>query len=159
LPLAENYFWRLYMTGQYSFECCPEYLKRDGFARLKAGRVDCIRVHTGTLLEFLEQYPGPISRFVLLDHMDWLSNQDNPVLSRQWQALVERASPDARVLWRSGGLRIDYVDPIEVNSDGKKRRLGDLLCYHQDLAERLHQHDRTGTYGSFYIADLVQGNR
>ena len=133
--------------------------KETGLWQLKAGRVDCIRVHTGTLLDFLEQYRGAISRFVLLDHMDWLSSLDNPILGRQWQALVERASPDARVLWRSGGLRVDYVDPIEVKSGGKKRRLGDLLCYHHALAQRLHRHDRVGTYGSFYIADLVQRNR
>jgi S-adenosylmethionine-diacylglycerol 3-amino-3-carboxypropyl transferase len=156
LPLADNYFWRVYLTGCYTPQCCPEYLTREGFAQLKAGGVDCVRVHTGSLLTFLERYPGPISRFVLLDHMDWLSSHDNPVLGKEWQALVERAAPNARVLWRSGGTRVDYVDPIEVKSGGRKRRLGDLLRYHHALAHRLHQQDRVHTYGSFYIADLVQ---
>jgi S-adenosylmethionine-diacylglycerol 3-amino-3-carboxypropyl transferase len=155
LPLADNYFWRVYMTGRYTPECCPNYLKREGFAQLKAGRVDCLHLQTGSLLGFLEQHPGKINKFVLLDHMDWLSNNANPILRRQWQALVDRAAPDARILWRSGGLRVDYVDPIEVKSGGKQKRLGDLLCYQRELAEKLHQQDRVNTYGSFYIADLA----
>src|SRR5271165_4897030 len=114
LPLEDNYFWRVYLTGYYTPECCPEYLKQEGFAQLKAGRVDSIRVHTGSILGFLENYPSTISRFVLLDHMDWLSSNNNPVLRQQWQALLDHATPDARILWRSGGLKVDYVDPIEV---------------------------------------------
>jgi S-adenosylmethionine-diacylglycerol 3-amino-3-carboxypropyl transferase len=156
LPLRDNYFWRVYLTGQYTPDCCPEYLTRNGFAQLKAGRVDCVRVYTGALLNFLEHYPATISRFVLLDHMDWLSSLDNPILGRQWQALVDRAAPDARVVWRSGGLYVDYVDPIEVKSRGRTKRLGDILHYHRALARQLHQQDRVGTYGSFYIADLFQ---
>jgi S-adenosylmethionine-diacylglycerol 3-amino-3-carboxypropyl transferase len=156
LSLADNYFWRVYLSGNYTAECCPEYLKKENFGRLKAGQVDCIRVHTGTLLDFLSRYPGTISRFVLLDHMDWLSSHNNPILKRQWQALVDRAAPDARALWRSGGLRVDYVDPIEVKTRGHMRRLGDILQYHHALAADLHRQDRVNTYGSFYIADLVQ---
>jgi len=155
LPLEDNYFWRVYLTGRYTPECCPEYLKKEGFEQLKAGRVDCIRVHTDSILGFLEQYPGTLSRFVLLDHMDWLSSNNNPVLRKQWQALLDHATPDARVLWRSGGLKVDYVDPIEVKSNGKRQKLSDILKYNVGLAEKLHQQDRVNTYGSFYIADLA----
>ena len=42
LPLADNYFWHVYMTGRYRRECCPEYLKEANFDRLKAGLVDRI---------------------------------------------------------------------------------------------------------------------
>jgi len=27
LPLSNNYFWRVYLTGRYDRECCPEYLR------------------------------------------------------------------------------------------------------------------------------------
>ena len=65
------------------------------------------------------------------------------------------------VRWRSNGhFGLIIIDPIGGSyRGGKKRRLGDLLHYHQDLAERLHELDRTGTYGSFYIADLVASDR
>ena len=154
IPLHDNYFWRVYLTGQYTPDCCPEYLKEDNFHRLKAGLADRIQLYTGTLLEFFEKYPGQISRFVLLDHMDWLSTRPQ-LLARQWQALVRRAAPSTRILWRSGALKVDYVDPIRVEVQGRQRYLGDVLQYHQDLAERLHGQDRVNTYGSFYIADLM----
>jgi len=68
LPLTDNYFWRVYITGSYTPGCCPEYLKPDNFQRLKAGLVDCIHVHTDTLQGFLEKYREEVSRFVLLEH-------------------------------------------------------------------------------------------
>ena len=67
---------------------------------------------------------------------------------------MDRAAPNARVLWRSGGLTVDYIDPIEVEVGGRRRRLGELLVYHRDLAAELHARDRVHTYGSFHIADL-----
>ena len=27
LPLKDNYFWRVYLTGNYTHECCPRYLE------------------------------------------------------------------------------------------------------------------------------------
>ena len=63
--------------------------------------------------------------------------------------------PNTRILWRSGGLYVDFIDPIPVQVSGQEYRLGDLLTYHQDLAEELHARDRVHTYGSFYIADLA----
>ena len=40
IPLKENYAWRVYLTGEYSPEACPEYLKRENFERLKQGVAD-----------------------------------------------------------------------------------------------------------------------
>jgi S-adenosylmethionine-diacylglycerol 3-amino-3-carboxypropyl transferase len=155
LPMHDNYFWRVYLNGSYSRECCPEYLKADNFARLKEGLVDCVSVHTSSILDFLEGNPGQISRFVLLDHMDWLSTFRQRILDRQWQGIVDRAAPRSRLLWRSGGMRVDYVDPIEVTVAGRRRRVGELLTYDHNLAAELHPRDRVHTYGSFYIADLA----
>lgn len=156
LPLRDNYFWRVYCHGEYTADCCPEYLKPDNFARLKAGLMDRISVHTASILDFLARHPGRISRYVLLDHMDWLSTFRYPVLEREWQAIVDHAAPGCRVIWRSGGLRVDYVDPISVTAaDGRPRRVGELLTYHPELAAQLHARDRVHTYGSFYIADLA----
>ena len=154
IPLHDNYFWRVYLTGQYTPDCCPEYLKEENFHKLKAGLADRIQLYTGTLLEFFEKYPGQISRFVLLDHMDWLSTRPH-LLARQWQALLERAAPRTRILWRSGALKVDFVDPIRLEVNGRQQYLGDVLSYHKTLADQLHRQDRVNTYGSFYIADLM----
>ncbi|TWU64874.1 DUF3419 family protein [Crateriforma conspicua] len=154
MPLKDNYFWRVYLTGEYTPECCPEYLRADNFSALKAGLVDRIKVHTSTVEGFLRQHDRPISRYVLLDHMDWLYDRFPDLLVSEWQAIIDRASAEARVLWRSAALQVDFVDPLQVTIDGKPVRVGDLLTYQNELAASLHQDDRVNTYGSFYIADL-----
>ena len=154
LPLRDNYFWRVYLTGQYTPECCPEYLRRENFERLKSGLAERISVHTTSVLDFLTNYQGQISRFVLLDHMDWLATVAPGVLKSQWQAIIDRSAPQARVIWRSGGLHSRFVDAVEVRSNGQLCRVGDVLRYHRSLADALHARDRVHTYGSFHIADL-----
>ena len=155
LPLSDNYFWRVYMTGQYTHECCPEYLREENFRKLKDGLVDCISVHTNSVQGFLEANEVEISRYVLLDHMDWMSGKYFSWLESEWQAIVDRAASGARIIWRSGGLRTDFVDRVCVNFDGTSCRLEQVLNYHRELARQLHARDRVHTYGSFHIANLA----
>ena len=155
LPLGDNYFWRVYLTGEYSAECCPEYLRPDNFQLLKDGLVDRVSTHTDSVQGFLEKHDGNISKYILLDHMDWLSDRFFPLLESEWQAIVDRAAPRSRVIWRSGGLKTDFIDRIEVNVNGQATRARDLLTYNEELAEELHEKDRVHTYGSFYIAELA----
>ena len=154
LPMKDNYFWRVYMNGEYSRECCPEYLKAENFQRLKDGLVERVSTHTDSVQGFLEKHEGTISRFILLDHMDWLSDRFFPLLESEWQAIVDRAAPDARLIWRSGGLRTDFIDQIQVCRNGQLQPVSPLLNYNVELANQLHEIDRVHTYGSFYIADL-----
>ncbi len=154
LPMQDNYFWRVYLTGQYTPECCPEYLKKENFEPLKDGIADKVSTHTNSALGFMESHTGKISRFILLDHMDWLYSNYKQVLADEWQGIVNRATDDAKVLWRSAGLTCDFVDPIEVQINGTKHKMGDLLKYKTELAAQLHPIDRVNTYGSFYITDL-----
>ena len=154
VSFADNYFWRVYLTGEYTRECCPSYLQLENFQRLKEGLVDRISTHTTTLLDFLKHRHVEISRYVLLDHMDWLHEQHHDILQAQWQTIVDQASPQARVIWRSAALEVDFIDPIKVNHDGEETELGSLLSYHDGLAEHLHVQDRVNTYASFYIADI-----
>ena len=155
LPISDNYFWRVYLTGEYTDHCCPEYLKPENFQALKDGLVDRVSTHTDSVEGFLRKNEVAISRFVLLDHMDWLSTQFYPLLESEWQAILMRAAPNARVLWRSGGLKTDFVDRVNIRMHGQQRELGEMLTYHPELAAELHERDRVHTYGSFYIADLA----
>lgn len=155
LPIHDNYFWRVYITGSYTPQCCPEYLKPDNFQKLKADDISNVSVHTDSVQGFLEKGDEPISRFVLLDHMDWLSDHFFPLLESEWQAILGRAAPGTRVLWRSGGLRTDFLDRVQVTHGGKQLLLPELLTYHEQQAQELHELDRVHTYGSFYIADLA----
>jgi S-adenosylmethionine-diacylglycerol 3-amino-3-carboxypropyl transferase len=154
LPLQDNYFWRVYLTGKYTPDCCPEYLKEGNFELLRS-RLDRVTTHTNSLLGFLKQSPEQITRYVLLDHMDWMYANFQEILREEWQAIVDRAGPGTRLIWRSASLQVDFVDPITVTRNGAQYRMGDLLRYDHELAARLHPIDRVNTYGSFYIAHLL----
>jgi S-adenosylmethionine-diacylglycerol 3-amino-3-carboxypropyl transferase len=155
LPINDNYFWRVYITGKYTPTCCPEYLKAENFQLMKDRNVENISVHTESVQGFLDKNDAPISRFVLLDHMDWLSDHFFPLLESEWQSILKRATPKARVLWRSGGLRTDFINDVSVLHEGKPILLPELLTFNEALAAELHERDRVHTYGSFYIADLA----
>jgi len=150
--LADNYFWRVYITGRYRHDCCPEYLKRENFERLKYGLVDRIAAHTMTVTEFLHAHDEPISRFVLLDHMDWMSSYHPAALIEEWEAIRLRAAPRARILLRSAHARPAYLDAIRIGPDREKLR--DAFRFMDDMAGALQPQDRVHTYPGFVIADV-----
>jgi len=159
LPIIDNYFWRVYATGSYTKTCCPDYLKEENFNALKGGLVDRIDIITDTVADFLNWYDGTISRYVLLDHQDWLCGRLYPYLIAEWNAILAKAAPKTRIIWRSGGLSTEYIDAVPVDFGGKQQMLGELLNYNWEEATRLHKLDRVHTYGSFYIADLRRDDR
>jgi S-adenosylmethionine-diacylglycerol 3-amino-3-carboxypropyl transferase len=147
LPARDNYFWSVYVHGRYTRECCPEYLKPAGFAALKAGLADRIMWHTATVTEFLERGSEPISRFVLLDHMDWMGAHHPHLLLEEWQAISRRAAPSARVIFRSAHRNPPYLDAIRIGD----KRLRDHLVFDDALAAELTRGDRVHTYAGFHI--------
>ncbi|QDU11399.1 DUF3419 family protein [Gimesia aquarii] len=153
--LQDNYFWRVYLTGSYEHDCCPEYLKPENFQRLKSGLIDRMTVNTNTVEGFLRRYQGNISRYVLLDHMDWMAGAQPKMLQSEWQAIFDRAAQKARIIWRSAGMTVDFIDPLKVRRGGQEQEVGESLKYQTQLASELHERDRVNTYGSFYIADLM----
>ena len=95
LPVWTNYFGTLYLTGRYTLENCPEYLKRENFTALKAGLVDRVAIRTSTVTEFLHRTEERISKFVLLDHMDWVTSYQRAALAEEWEAIFARATGNA----------------------------------------------------------------
>lgn len=151
LPLRENYFWQVYFHGHYTQDSCPEYLKPEGHAALRGGRAEAIELHTCTVTEFLKRHDRPIDRFVLLDHMDWMSSYYPDALVEEWDCILERAAPDARILLRSAQARPDYLDRIVVGA--KRQPLREALRFQEALADQLQPQDRVHTYAGFVIAD------
>ncbi len=153
LPVWTNYFWSVYVRGRYTEECCPEYLKADNFARLKAGLADVIEMHTSTVTEFLQDSDESISKFVLLDHMDWMSSYYPEALAEEWRFILQRAAPDARVIFRSAHAAPRYLERLELGSGYGSLR--DHLQFQPGLAAELQRLDRVHTYAGFHIADVA----
>lgn len=142
--LQDNYFWRVYLTGSYSPDCCPNYLKRESFEILKS-RLNVIQHHTGTLSDLLDGSQKRFTHFVLLDHQDWLSHHAPNDLEREWRLILDRAEPGSRVLMRSAGIKIDFLPPFVPKA----------LRFFPELTESLHATDRVGTYGSLHFAEVL----
>ncbi len=154
LPFGDNYFWNVYVNGHYTQTCCPNYLKPEFFRQLKAGLVDIVHPGTMTVHRLLSDPPDRFSRFVLLDHMDWMSHHDPKALAEEWSLLVGSARPGARIIFRSAASRPAYLDAITFAHAGRCWRLDQACAFRTGLADRLHPYDRVGTYGGFHIADL-----
>jgi S-adenosylmethionine-diacylglycerol 3-amino-3-carboxypropyl transferase len=143
LPLKDNYFWRVYLTGRYSPDCCPNYLKPEHLPTLRA-RLGRLRVHTRSIAEHLREHSGSITHFVLLDHQDWLAAQAPADLADEWQLILARSAPGTRVLLRSAALNIDFLPDF----------LAGRLTPRRAEAEHWHQRDRVGTYGATWLAEV-----
>jgi S-adenosylmethionine-diacylglycerol 3-amino-3-carboxypropyl transferase len=152
LPVWTNYFWSVYVRGRYTETCCPEYLKRDNFAVLKAGLADRIQLHTSTVTEFLQATDERISKLVLLDHMDWMSSYYPEALAEEWSFIFRRATPDARIIFRSAHAAPAYLERLELGAE--RTRLRDRLVFHPALAAELQRMDRVHTYAGFHVADI-----
>ena len=152
IPLRQNYFWHNYLFGNYRVSCCPRYLMQEHQATL-AERRHRISLHENTVALFLQNAPTTYSRFVLLDHMDWLTGRRLTELRSEWEAILSRAVPGSRAIWRSLGLHTDFVDDLELPA-GSGRKLGDRLHYHDEWAEELQRRERVNIYGCLKIADL-----
>ncbi|MEW5770956.1 MAG: BtaA family protein [Pseudomonadota bacterium] len=153
LPVADNYFWRVYVTGRYTPECCPEYLKPHNFEALKGGLADRVTTHTCTVTEFLHEARRPVSRFVLLDHMDWMSSYHPTALVEEWNAILGRARDGARILLRSAHADPAFLNWVRVGP--ARLKLDHVLAFDHELAARLHREDRVHTYAGFKIADVA----
>ncbi len=148
--LHTNYFWRVYITGRYSRTCCPSWLTPEGFAALKGGLVHRVTPRVATVSDLLAEDTGQFSRFVLLDHMDWMGWYHPEALTEEWELIFKRATPQARVLFRSASPVPDWLSQVHI-ADAS---LHDRLRFHGEQASLLHQQDRVGTYASFHIADI-----
>ncbi|MFW6259066.1 MAG: DUF3419 family protein [Halochromatium sp.] len=153
LPVWTNYFWAVYVNGRYTPECCPEYLKPENFTALKQGRAECIELHTSTVAELLAGTEQCFSKYVLLDHMDWMSSYAPEALSEEWALILERARADARIIFRSAHAAPAYLQDLEVSPE--RGHLCDCLRFHPELAAQMQPLDRVHTYAGFHIADAV----
>jgi len=101
---SENYFWYVCTAGEYHPEICPNYLKRDYFEKLRQNLLNnttSVRINTQKYIDVLES-GGPngegFSKVILMDHMDWFSEE---MAVEEIKALWDNVRPGGKVFWRS----------------------------------------------------------
>lgn len=136
-PLSQNYFWYLYIKGQYSKETCPNYLKEENFELLKQN-VDKVSLVTDTFFNQLKNSPeNNYTHIILLDHFDWFW-QDTETQLKVWTEIKRVAKPNAKILYRSAASNRYYLIP-EIQNE---------IDYRDDLTSGFTNRGRVGTYGS-----------
>jgi S-adenosylmethionine-diacylglycerol 3-amino-3-carboxypropyl transferase len=151
IPFATNYFMRANVLGAYTPQCCPEYLTPEGFSRLKSGLIDRLTIDTASVTEYLQQTRPGISKFALLDHLDWMESRE---IIEEWEAILAKARPGATVIFRSALADVAYLDKLPVSFQGRPAAIGSFLRYDREQAASLHARDRVHLYGSFSVATL-----
>lgn len=142
--MQDNYFWRVYLTGQYTKTCCPNYLKQKNFGRLQ-NNSSHVHVHNSTITEFLKHNPGEYTHFILLDHQDWLAEHDPGALEEEWNLILRNSRPGSKILMRSAAIEVNFIPEFATAA----------LRFFPELTDRLHLNDRVGTYGSLHFAEVT----
>ncbi|HMS66814.1 MAG TPA: BtaA family protein [Saprospiraceae bacterium] len=140
VPVQDNYFWQLYYNGLYTKDCCPAYLEKDHFPKLRKN-VEKLQAHTTTMSDFLKRNPGHYSHFVLLDHQDWLAENDKEALNEEWELILKNSKKGTRILMRSAAEAINFFPDFVLKK----------VTFQEELAKQMHLKDRVGTYASTYL--------
>ncbi|MEP1150584.1 MAG: BtaA family protein [Balneola sp.] len=140
--MQNNYFWRLYLEGKYSTECCPNYLKEDNFANIQS-QIHKLSHSNDSVTTSLISNGKKYSHFILLDHQDWLIGDGTNELESEWTALLHSAKPKAKILFRSVHKNLDFL-PEFVKK--KTRQISVDQNY-------LLENDRVGTYPSTFLLE------
>lgn len=140
IPMSDNYFYHLYFHGHYTKACSPSYLKEEHFDTLSQN-INSIHTHTQTIADFLKENPGSYSHYVLLDHQDWLADNNVPALEEEWRLILQNSHPGTRILLRSAAQKVNFFPKFVL----------ERLEFENDLTQKTHAEDRVGTYASVYL--------
>jgi S-adenosylmethionine-diacylglycerol 3-amino-3-carboxypropyl transferase len=144
-PIHDNYFWQLYMQGQYTESSHPNYLAPAHFTTLQE-RVHRVQTHTTTISRFLQEHPGTYSHYVLLDHQDWMAANNRPALEEEWRLVLQNAAKGTRILLRSANADRSFL-PVWLN---------DYVAFDDEAVQRVDPTDRVGTYASTHLGIVTR---
>lgn len=138
---SENYFYYNCITGSFSRDNCPSYLKEENFEKLRgeSGRINALHIVNSFFLPAL--YSRQYDVAILMDHVDWLTADQAKEVA---VALGKQIRPGGRVIWRSAAVHPPYVEMIED--------AGFLVRCVDRVTEDSPYLDRVNMYASFWQA-------
>ena len=143
-PISENYFaWQAFARkyDTVNRQALPEYLKEENYEALKAN-ADRLFTKVGSATDEIKHSdPGTFNCFVFLDAQDWM---DAEAMTELWSAIVEKAEPGSRVIFRTAGAE----SPLPANLPSE---LLSRFRYEKESSERLFKEDRASIYGGFHL--------
>jgi betaine lipid synthase len=143
---TENYFYHAVLAAHFNEDNCPRFLRNNDYDKLRQpGVLDRLRNITGGFEDELSK--RMYTKVILMDHVDWFSNQE---ATRLADALARSVSPGGRVIWRSASKWPPYVNAIAGAGFDVER----CDCHHDRLVI-----DRVAMYASFWVGIRRSDNR
>lgn len=137
---SQNHYWKVYLKGHYSKNCCPEYLKEENFPVIKEG-LTRLKYLTSGFIDYLSKTEESYTHMVLLDHMDWLAKNHRHLLKKEWSLIIKKSQPGARILFRSAYEDLSFLPPFAFEKV-EFTRIDPFSLKHPD---------RVGTYTSTWL--------
>ncbi len=138
-----NPFWRVYIEGAYSKDCCPDYLKEENFEVIRQ-KLNRLNVSTKGIDDFLAHTKKQFNQVVLLDYMDWLTGDKLSELSRVWELLLKRTESNSSILFRTAHSDINFLPDF----------VKDRVDIRQIDQNWVLQNDKVGTYSGTYLGTI-----
>lgn len=133
----DNYFYYNILTGKYSKDCCPAYLKEENFLKLKQGLIDNLIISTDYFMN--ELHNRKYDKVILMDHADWQDEDSTLLLAK---ALYGQMNEGGKIILRSAGLEPPYATQLQE------------CGFDVECISRIDQQpfmDRVNMYASFYV--------
>lgn len=140
---AQNPYWGLYLNGSYTKANLPGHLFPENTGKLKK-QLHKVQASTGSLITLLRSTGRIFSHFVLLDHMDWYSDQDSR-RRETWEQILSHSRGGTRILLRSVEDSQSFF-PEWVQRSCKIRLIP---------KSETHTSDRVNTYAGTWLLEVL----
>lgn len=143
LPVIDNYFLSLYLTGSYrNGSTVPEYLKKENFETLKS-RTARVKVITQDAQSWLESMADQsINCFALSNICELMSEEET---ERLFAEVIRTARPGARIIFRN--LMIPREVPLQLRTTIRKN---------EALTKLIFENDRSFVYGKVAAYEVAK---
>ena len=139
-----NYFWRVYLEGNFTKECCPDYLKEENFKLLQSN-IDKLHISTAGIHRFLETSTQNYTHVILLDYMDWLVGNNEQQLKSDWKRVLNQTDPGSKIFFRTAHKDADFLPDF----------VSKVINLKEVDPTWVHQNDRVGTYTSTWLGEVT----
>jgi S-adenosylmethionine-diacylglycerol 3-amino-3-carboxypropyl transferase len=143
LPAKENYFLTYILSGNYSINNLPPYLKKENYDTIR-DRVVRLKLITSGCFEYLRSLPpDTISKFNFTNIFEWMSMDEFTLLLLE----TVRTARDGSV--------ITYRNHLVTRN--RPEIFADQIIPDLDLSAELHKRDRSFIYKS-YVVERIKKN-
>lgn len=140
-PFHNNYFYYSYLYGEWDIDCCPAYLKKENYDKVKNNlhRINIFTDKLENVNNFKNMDSPKYDRVILLDHMDWM---DDDSIIKEINNIIPFTESNCKFCWRSFSETQPFACLNNIN---------------YELSSPIFPNfkDRVGMYNSIHVATIT----